>query len=159
LLTLGGIRTPDSAPEPPVNFDSPPTMSDSIKLRKVPPQAKNAKSPTAKVAMVDTNQCQSSPGNGRVLEPGTKHPAELAKIVSGPDQFRTPISFQNHSAGLRLVCWVDKKGERRLYLELKPGESGEIGTYLSHPWVVTDEHGNALGLYYPDGQKRTVTLE
>ena len=25
--------------------------------------------------------------------------------------------------------------------------------------IVTDADGNALGLYYPDGQKRTVTLE
>lgn len=37
-LTLGGIRTPDSAPEPPVNFDSEPTMSGNFRLRKVQPQ-------------------------------------------------------------------------------------------------------------------------
>jgi len=158
-LTLAGIRTPDSPPEPPITFESENTMSGHIKLRKVQPQEKNAKLPTSKVAIVDTTQCQPSPGIGRVLELGTKHPVEMAKIVSGPDQFRTPIAFRNNSAGIRLVCWIDKSGERRLYLDLKPGESGEIGTYLSHPWVVTDEHGNALGLYYPDGQKRTVTLE
>ena len=34
-LTLAGIRTPDSAPETPVNFDSEPTMSGNFKLRKV----------------------------------------------------------------------------------------------------------------------------
>ena len=41
-LTLAGIRSPDSPPEPPVNFDSEPTMSGHIKLRKVQPQKKNA---------------------------------------------------------------------------------------------------------------------
>ena len=40
-LTLAGIRTPDSAPESPVNFDSAPTMSGNFKLQKVPPQHKN----------------------------------------------------------------------------------------------------------------------
>jgi uncharacterized protein (TIGR03067 family) len=37
-LTLAGIRTPDSAPEPPINFDSENTMSGRFELRKVQPQ-------------------------------------------------------------------------------------------------------------------------
>jgi len=98
-------------------------------------------------------------GNAKALEQGRKHPAEMAKIASGPDLFAAPIAFQNNSAGIRKVYWLDTNGERQLYRELKPGESYELGTYLSHPWVVTDADGNALGLYYPDGQKRTVTLE
>jgi uncharacterized protein (TIGR03067 family) len=51
-LTLAGIRTPDSAPEPPINFDSENTMSGRFELRKVHPQKKNAKSPTSKVTSV-----------------------------------------------------------------------------------------------------------
>jgi len=31
---------------------------------------------------------------------------------------------------------------------------------MTHPWVITDEHGNCVGSFiFPDGQKRTVTLE
>jgi len=37
-LTLAGIRTPDSAPEPPITFDSKETMSGRFELRKVRPQ-------------------------------------------------------------------------------------------------------------------------
>jgi hypothetical protein len=40
-LTLASIRTPDSAPEPPINFDSEETMSGRYELRKVQPQKKN----------------------------------------------------------------------------------------------------------------------
>ncbi len=36
-LTLAGIRTPDSAPEPPINFDSANTMSGRFELWKVQP--------------------------------------------------------------------------------------------------------------------------
>lgn len=88
-LTLGGIRSPDGPPEPPITFESENTMSGHIKLRKVQPQKKNANSPQSKVAMVDTNQCQQLPGNARVLEPGAKPPAEMAKIVSGSDLFES----------------------------------------------------------------------
>ena len=44
-LTLAGIRTPDSAPEPPINFDSENTMSGGFELRKVQPQKKNTELP------------------------------------------------------------------------------------------------------------------
>ena len=157
-LTLAGIRTPDGAPEPPINFDSEETMSGRFELRKVQPQKKNAKSSTSKVTVGETSQGQPNPGQAPALESGRKHPAEMAKIASGPDLFASPIAFQNNSAGLRKVYWIDKSGERRPYCELKPGENCEIGTYLGHPWVATDADGNALALYYPDGQKRTVTL-
>jgi len=51
-LTLATIPTPDSAPEPPLNFDSESIMSGSFyKLRKVQPQEKNAKSPASKVTV------------------------------------------------------------------------------------------------------------
>ena len=47
-LTLAGIRTPDSAPEPPINFDSENTISGRFELRKVQPQKKNTELPKSK---------------------------------------------------------------------------------------------------------------
>jgi len=47
-LTLAGIRTPDSTPEPPINFDSKETMSGRFELRKVQPQKKSAELPKSK---------------------------------------------------------------------------------------------------------------
>jgi|SRR5678815_152810 uncharacterized protein (TIGR03067 family) len=49
-LTLAGIRTPDSAPEPPVDFDSEETMSGRFELRKVQPQKKNTQPPKTRSA-------------------------------------------------------------------------------------------------------------
>jgi hypothetical protein len=128
-------------------------------VRKVQPQKRNAQPPKTKVTRSETSQRERITGSAWVLEPGLKHPAEKGGIASGPDQYPVPIAFQNNSPGIRKVYWLDTNGERRLYRELKPGESYGLGTYLSHPWVVTDAQGKALGLYYPDGQKRTVTLE
>ena len=128
-------------------------------VRKVQPQKRNTERPKTKVTRGETSQREQITGSAWVLEPGQQHPVEMAKIVSGPDGFAVPIAFQNNSAGIRKVYWLDTNGERQFFRELKPGESYELGTYLSHPWVVTDAQGKALGLYYPDGQKRTVTLE
>lgn len=155
-LTLATFQDGDAAraAEPPKSFEDKQTL---IVLRKVQPQKRNAEPPKTKGTIGETRE--QITGSAWVLEPGQKHPAEIAKIASGPDLFAAPIAFQNNSAGIRKVYWLDTNGERQLYRELKLGESYELGTYLSHPWVVTDADGNALGLYYPDGQKRTVTLE
>ena len=109
-----------------------------------------------------TAQPQQLKGNARALEPGTKHPAEISKIASVSPNFPVPpvwIVFQNNSSGIRKVYRLDQKGERLLYRELKPGKGYEQASYLINPWVVTDAHETALGLYFPDGQKRFVTLE
>jgi hypothetical protein len=47
-LTLARIRTPDSAREPPINFDSEETMSGRFELRKVQAQKKNTELPKSK---------------------------------------------------------------------------------------------------------------
>jgi hypothetical protein len=157
-LTLATFQDGDAARAavPPKSFEDEQTF---IVLRKVQPQKRNTEPPKTKVTTGETRQREQITGSAWVFEPGQQHPAEIAKIASGPDLFAVPIAFQNNSAGIRKVYWLDTNGERQLYRELKPGESYGLGTYLSHPWVVTDADGNALGLYYPDGQKRTVTLE
>ena len=80
-----------------------------------------------------TNQLQQTTDTAKAPEQGRKHPAELTKLVSGPDLFASPIAFQNNSAGFRKVYWLDKNGERQPYCKLKAGENCGIGTYLSHP--------------------------
>jgi hypothetical protein len=91
---------------------------------------------------------------------GRKHPAEIAGISSiSPTRVTTLIVFLNESKELRRIYWLDFKGGRQRYGELKPGEKDEQQTFLGHAWLVTDSQDNALGLYYPDGQKRVVVLE
>jgi len=89
-----------------------------------------------------------------------KHPAEIAGIVSSsPVSIAATITFLNEGKEVRRIYWLDYKGARQPYGELKPGEKSEHHTFLGHAWLVTDPHDNALGLYYPDGQKRVVVLE
>ena len=110
----------------------------------------------------ETAQPQQTTGNAKPPEEGRKHPAEIAKIASVSPNFPVPpvwIVFQNNSSGIRKVYRLDQKGERQLRRELEPGQGYEQPSYLIDPWVVTDAYGNALGLYFPDGQKRIVTLE
>jgi hypothetical protein len=157
-----GALTFASPPSP--NAKAPKSFEDEaiggiFAVRKVQPQKRNAQPPKTKVTRGETIQREQITGSAWVLEPGQQHPAEIARIVSGPDGFAVPIAFQNNSAGLRKVYWLDTNGERQPFCNLKPGENCEIGTFLGHPWVVTDADGKALGLYYPDGQKRIVTLE
>ena len=152
-LTLAINQDPGQEPLKGFGDDTPGVIR--YEFWRVQPQKKNVEASTAS----ESAKPQPTPGNAKAPEQGRKHPAEFAKIASGPDLFAAPIAFQNNSTGLRKVYWIDKNGEREPYCELKPGENCEIGTYLTHPWVVTDADGNALGLYYPDGQKRTVTSE
>ena len=128
-------------------------------VRKVQPQKRITEPLKTKATKDETSLREQITGSAWVLEPGLKHPGEMAQIASVSELYRAPIVFQNNSAGIRKVYWLDYNGERRRYCELKPGESCDMGTFLTHPWVVTDAQGKALGLYYPDGQKRTVTLE
>ncbi|HUI05405.1 MAG TPA: hypothetical protein VL486_00205 [Verrucomicrobiae bacterium] len=113
-----------------------------------------ATAPNPESGQVTINSAPAALGSGR------KHPAEMMGVASvSLPLVPTAIVFVNRSPGVRRVYWLNFKGERQLYLTLKPGESGDQKTYLGHPWVVTDDHDNALGLYYPDGQTRVVTLE
>ena len=89
-----------------------------------------------------------------------KDPAEMMGLASmSTPRIPTSIVFVNKTKQVRKVYWLDFHGDRHRFMELKPGEKGDQQTYLGHPWLVTDADDNALGVYYPDGQKRVVVLE
>jgi hypothetical protein len=46
-----------------------------------------------------------------------------------------------------------------LYKELKPKEKYSQGTFITHPWLVTDKSGNQLGVYYPEAKLKSIVLE
>lgn len=95
-----------------------------------------------------------------VNQSSRRHPAEIAGISSSsPTKFPALMVFLNESQDLRKIYWLDYKGGRQGYGELKPGERREQQTFLGHAWLVTDSQDNALGVYYADGQKRVVVLE
>jgi uncharacterized protein (TIGR03067 family) len=82
-------------------------------------QKKNVEASTANA----TNQPQQTTDNAKPAEQGRKHPAEMAKIASGSDLFASPIAFQNNSAGIRKVYWIDKNGSASLTAISSPGRT------------------------------------
>lgn len=69
----------------------------------------------------------------------------------------TSIHFENGSAQTVNIYWLNS-GERLLYNVLALGDSRDRGTYLTHPWLVTDAEGNCLAVYRSRGTPSTVTF-
>jgi hypothetical protein len=87
-----------------------------------------------------------------------KHPAEEKGVKSLNGDVEATIKFVNKSGKTVKVYWLDYDGDRKLYETLKDGESYEQQTYLTHPWVITDENDDAWYVYFPDAQPRTVEI-
>ncbi len=73
-------------------------------------------------------------------------------------QVRTPIEFRNSSDKIRRVYWINYEGNAVLYATLRSGEHYRSDTYLSHPWLVTDEHDNIVTLHYPELKNTVVNV-
>jgi hypothetical protein len=93
------------------------------------------------------------------LAADTRHPAEDAGITSINSDVETKITFVNNASETIKVYWLSFEGKRVLYHTLKPGEAAEQVTFLTHPWLITDENDNAWQLYYPDAQPRKIEIK
>ncbi len=71
----------------------------------------------------------------------TKRPLNSDTTVS--------VIFENKSNAVRLIKWIDYEGVLVDYARLDPGQSYEQVTFLTHPWMFTDEGGNCLRIYEP----------
>ena len=87
-----------------------------------------------------------------------KHPAEEQGTKSTSENVETTMSFANKSKQTIKVYWLDEEGKRVHYKTLEDGESYDQMTYLTHPWLITDENDNAWYVYFPDAQPRAVTI-
>ncbi|MCU0981775.1 MAG: hypothetical protein MUF25_21710, partial [Pirellulaceae bacterium] len=70
----------------------------------------------------------------------------------------TSIEFQNLRPQPIKVYRLDTEGKRVFLCVLPTGARRIEPTFLTHPWLLTDQHDNALGVYYPDSEKRLVTV-
>jgi hypothetical protein len=93
------------------------------------------------------------------LAADTRHAAEEAGIKSDNSDVETKITFSNQSQKPIRIYWLNFEGERVLYHTLNPGEEVEQVTFLTHPWLITDEEDNAGKLYSPDAQPRKIEIE
>ena len=85
-----------------------------------------------------------------------KHAAEEKGIKSTNGDVDASIKFVNKSAQTVKIYWLDYDGDRKLYQTLKDGEVYSQGTFLTHPWLITDDNDDAWYVYFPDTQPRTV---
>src|SRR5262249_41347082 len=87
-----------------------------------------------------------------------RHSAEEQGIKSLESKIKTEMMLINKTKQTVKVFWIDYKGKRKLDATLKPGETHNVTTYLTHPWLVTDAKENAWAIYLPDAQLRTVDI-
>jgi len=59
------------------------------------------------------------------------------------------VTFRNTSGATRGVMWIDFNGRPVEYANLAPGETFQIGTYVTHPWMFTDGPGNCIEMFMP----------
>ncbi len=63
----------------------------------------------------------------------------------------TPVTvqFTNNLAATINVYWLDYNGQRVIYATLPPGGSYVQSTFLTHPWLITDQSSQCRGIYLP----------
>jgi uncharacterized protein (TIGR03437 family) len=70
----------------------------------------------------------------------------------------TSIEFINQSSGVRKVYWLDYAGTLTLYGVLNPGESYVQGTFVTHPWVISDANDQCQAIYLPLGERAKALI-
>lgn len=81
------------------------------------------------------------------------------KARSVKSETEAVLRFQNHSAQTIKIYWLNFAGKRVLFNTLRRGQSYEQKTFLTHPWLITDEQDNALELHFPAAQPRTIVRQ
>ncbi|MBE9099702.1 VHL beta domain-containing protein [Vacuolonema iberomarrocanum] len=101
----------------------------------------------------------TEPPSQSVSDLASAHPAE-GKAVSRSlhAKYRTAITFVNRANDVRKIYWLDYSGQRQLYKQLAPRQRYQLQTFLTHPWLITDEQDQGLDIYYPDSTERLIEL-
>lgn len=71
---------------------------------------------------------------------------DLHSVDGGPE---TTVDFVNDRNEQVTVYRLNRWGYRVRVERLASGESHRQATYVGHPWVVTDRHGEALAVFQP----------
>ena len=100
-----------------------------------------------------------------VAQPGA--PPQLAPIscsqerrlkAQGVDVAAT-IEFVNQRSASVLVYWLDFDGARQKYYDLPAGQTYEQGTYVTHPWLITDATGTCVAIYVASAGAAAATVK
>ena len=70
----------------------------------------------------------------------------------------TAMQFKNNRSSAVRIYWLDYQGQRKFYTELAPGQEYVQPTFVTHPWIVTDQTERCLAFYMPDRSQRRVDI-
>ena len=98
----------------------------------------------------------------RSVQSGDPEPATQMQCASDLKSinYETPaiLRFKNETDEPLTIHWINYKGERDTKWPLAPGAVQNIRTYLTHPFVVADKHGQCLMVYTPSAKPRLALI-
>ena len=86
-------------------------------------------------------------------------PEEESKLRSLSSEQQTAVVFDNRTATDYSLFWLDFQGKRNPYGALYAGHKLGQNTFATHPWVVVDPKGKAVGVYVPGKSHAKVELK
>ena len=94
---------------------------------------------------------QFDPATGKAETLGADQTKESARrlplgrrLRSGPNGPESSIRLENQTTESLTVVWIDSRGQRTEYGELKPGESRDQHTFAQHVWGFARKDGTLL---------------
>lgn len=74
---------------------------------------------------------------------------------------KATLNFENKFGEDVNLYWIDYNGNPVLYTTIKPNKTYSQQTFMTHPWVITDQNGNKIGDLLPNipGKAETIGIE
>jgi len=80
-------------------------------------------------------------------------------LKSRVGDYAVEIVFENQTSTSMHLYWLDYDGNRESIGDILPKQTVRHSTYVTHPWVVAKTGEDCVGVYFPDGQLRTIVLK
>ena len=80
-------------------------------------------------------------------------------VKSRKGEMPVDLVIDNQSSDKLTLYWIDYDGKRQKYGTIKPKTKFTQSTFITHPWVIARGTNECFGLYWPDGQTRTILIE
>lgn len=84
---------------------------------------------------------------------------EQGFVKSRLGEMPVDIVFDNQSSDRLTLYWIDYEGKRQKYATIKPRTTFTQSTFITHPWALARGTNDCYGLFWPDGQTRTIVIE
>jgi hypothetical protein len=68
------------------------------------------------------------------------------------------ITFVNNSRHAANIYWIDYAGNRAQHFYVTPGSVISRNTLVTHPWVITDDHDNCIGVAFANPSTPNVEI-